>query len=312
LEKIFEPYFRVNRENSYSQGMGMGLSIVNNIVKSLRGEVFVKSKETEGSEFTVYLKPYVILNTDTVTSYEPKTLLKINESNNKIEDAVSNNSMSSILIIEDNTEMLLYLRNKLKEMFNIYVAENGKKALLKLKTIQKPDLIISDVMMDEMDGFEFLKAISEDNSFHAIPLIFLTAKTTAANKLKGFNLGAVDYISKPFSISELMSKVSSIINFSHNQKKALLKSAVDAMVNSLDSPKLENESKMGKFDNNCYVFNITEREKEIIELIIDGLSYKEISQHLNLSENTLVKHRTNIFKKVDVNKKSELLSKLFA
>jgi DNA-binding NarL/FixJ family response regulator len=208
--------------------------------------------------------------------------------------------------------MLLYLRNKLKEKFNIYVAENGIKALLKLKTMQKPDLIISDVMMDEMDGFEFLKAISENINFHGVPLIFLTAKTTAANKLKGFNLGAVDYISKPFSISELMSKVSSIITFSHNQKKALLKSAVDAMVNSLDSPKLENDSKIGKFENNCYSYNITEREKEIIDLVSKGLSYKEISQKLNITESTLVKHRTNIFKKVNVNKKSDLLSKLFA
>jgi DNA-binding NarL/FixJ family response regulator len=310
-EKVFEPYFQVNRKNLSSQGIGMGLSIVNNIVKSLDGKILLNSKENEGSEFSIILKRHFIVNNEVVAKYEPKTSLKIIITADNVEDAISENNKSYVFIIEDNNDMLLYLRNKLKDRYNIYVAENGSRALEKLKNIHIPDLIISDVMMDEMDGFSFFKEIANNPNYNYIPFIFLTAKATSDDKLRGLNLGAIDYINKPFSIYELSSKVDAIINTSQKQKKTILNAAAEMIINNLDSPRQKSVSKKDNFEDKCQSCNITDREKEIIQLISEGLTYKEISQKLNLSENTLVKHRTNIFKKLHVNNKVDLLNKLF-
>jgi DNA-binding NarL/FixJ family response regulator len=237
--------------------------------------------------------------------------LKININVNKVEDAIGNEGKPSVFIIEDNPDMLLYLRNKLKTQYNVFVAENGIKALEKLKNIQRPDLFISDVMMDEMNGFDFFKSISVNTDYKHIPLIFLTAKTTTFDKFHGLTLGAIDYIHKPFSISELLIKVESIIGNVRKQKEAILNSALHYLNNQKELPRNEAEIRKTIFDNNCETYNITEREKEIVILTAEGLTYKKISQELNISINTLITHRGNLFKKLKVKSKVALIKKLY-
>lgn len=205
--------------------------------------------------------------------------------------------------------MLLFLRTNLGLYYNVYIAENGNKALSKIKDIPVPDLIISEVIMPELDGFQFYKIAGQMKDYSHIPFIFLSANTNPDNALEGLSLGAIDYIYKPFSIKLLIRKIESIISLSRKQKEAFYNS-FDLAYSKMDNIEKEKASQKEVFENNVKIYHLTAREKEIIEMIIEGLSYKEISSKLNLSEKTVITHRQNIFYKVDVNNKMDLIKKL--
>jgi DNA-binding response OmpR family regulator len=112
-----------------------------------------------------------------------------------------------IIIVDDNTENLKVLGNVLKENgYKIAVAKSGADALILLENI-KPSLILLDVMMPEMDGYMVCKQLKKNENWSEIPVIFLTARTETEDIVKGFEAGGVDYISKPFNITELLARV---------------------------------------------------------------------------------------------------------
>lgn len=107
--------------------------------------------------------------------------------------------------------MLSSLQNDLSGEYNIFYSINGKEALEILKNIPKPDIILSDIMMDVMDGFEFHTELLKDSNFNSVPFIFLTAKGSEDDKISSLKKGAVDYITKPFNIDEVKSKLHSLL-----------------------------------------------------------------------------------------------------
>lgn len=142
-----------------------------------------------------------------------------------ITDQVSDSSKPFILIVEDNLSMLSYLVEKLRVRYNVYAAKSGEEALEKLKSINQLELIISDVMMKPMDGFEFCRELYKTEKYEHIPVIFLTAKTTSEDKMHGLSLGAIDYIEKPFLITQLIQKIDSVLINLKKQQVALIKRA---------------------------------------------------------------------------------------
>jgi signal transduction histidine kinase/DNA-binding NarL/FixJ family response regulator len=315
-KKIFDPYFRLNKTDD--NGMGMGLSIVDNCVKSLLGNIILNSKENEGSEFIVELSLFKI-GEDSVGDDE-NIFLESHGDMAEVEDATGDMDKQSVLVIEDDYGMLVFLRDSLKEHYNVYVARNGRIALDRLKDIELPDLIISDVMMDEMDGIEFLRTIYGDLNYRHVPFLFLTANTTTNSKNAGYELGAIDYIQKPFDIHDLLMQVESIItnNRKHleyvkdlaisNLKKSKPKKIKDKTV-QLDIETL----KQKRFEANCKHYNISDREKDILILLEKSLTRKEIGVNLFLAEKTVHKHFENIYRKVGVSNsnKLELIKKLY-
>jgi DNA-binding NarL/FixJ family response regulator len=218
---------------------------------------------------------------------------------------------STVMIVEDNIPLLNYMAEKLQEKYNIHFALNGWEALEKLKTIKHLDLLVSDVMMDRGNGFELYQDISSQSKFNHIPVIFLTAKATMEDKMQGLEMGAIDYIFKPFLISELTGKIDSVLKNLSQQRKALINHAYNSLFNDRYEPK-EISTNLNKFEDNCNKFRITNREKEIIKLIKIGQTYKEIGDNLCISDKTVAKHVQNIFEKVNVTNKLELLDKLEA
>ncbi|MFW5804856.1 MAG: ATP-binding protein, partial [bacterium] len=303
-DQIFVAWYQIAGNKQNSQGVGMGLSIVNNIVKSLKGKIKLNSKVNEGTEFIIELKKYELKEKDKLAEVIwqiPLSFGYMNQVNDEIQDHTNN-----LLIIEDNLQMLQYLVNKLKNKYNVYVSTNGKEALDKLTQMPVPNLIISDVMMDDMDGFTFLETISKKQGLNHVPFIFLTAKTTHADKLKGLNLGAIDYFHKPFLINELMIKIESIINNYHKQKKAFFDSTyryVSKELGHSSLPKNELSSPGDLLEN----YHITPREKEIIKLLVEGKTYKTIGKELFISEKTVTNHVQNIYEKTGVNNKAQLI-----
>jgi len=116
--------------------------------------------------------------------------------------------MSKILLVDDEVDILEFLKYNLElEKFEVLVSSDGKDALNKIS--QNPDLIVLDIMMPEMDGFELYQKIKSDKNYQNIPIIFLTAKSGETDEIKGLNLGASDYIQKPISPKKLVARIKS-------------------------------------------------------------------------------------------------------
>lgn len=218
----------------------------------------------------------------------------------------------SILLIEDNKAMLHFLSKKLSSKYNIFCSLNGVEALKKLHDLTViPDLILSDIMMDKMDGFAFAKAISEQDEYNHIPIIFLTAKSTPTDKLKGLRLGAIDFIPKPFSFEELRQKIETVLKNISRQKKAILKLSIANLKNLNNVNAVSEDVKLSpKFEQNCKLYSLTNREIDIVKLMVKGTKYKEIAKTLFISDRTVTTHIQNIFEKIGVTNKVEMINKL--
>jgi two-component system, cell cycle response regulator len=118
--------------------------------------------------------------------------------------------LPTILLVDDEEEILEFLERVLKDKYTVFKAENGKEALAKLQT-EAVQLVVSDVMMPEMDGFALCKIIKSNFEYSHIPVILLTAKNTIQSKVEGLELGADAYIEKPFSKEHLLAQISSLI-----------------------------------------------------------------------------------------------------
>lgn len=311
-KKIFEPYYQINHKTTSLQGMGLGLPIVKKVTESLGGQIHIKSNpaKAQGTVIAVTLKKYSLKENDMpiVASTEAQSLI-YNFENFDITDTSYLPNRQSILLVEDNKAMLHFLFNKLSATYNIFCSINGVEALKKLHNLTIiPDLILADIMMDKMDGYAFAKIVAEQDAYKHIPIIFLSAKSTQLDKLKGLRLGAIDFIPKPFFFEELSLKIETVLGNITKQKKAILNASISNL-KALETHS-GNAEYTSKFDQNCKLYNLTNREIEIVKLIFKGSTYKAIANALFISEKTVTKHIQNIFEKVGVTNKVELINKL--
>ncbi|PSL44633.1 signal transduction histidine kinase [Chitinophaga niastensis] len=311
--KIFEPYYQINSLKGGFQGMGLGLPIVKKTVDDLKGQISTDNNpdEEHGTIMTIVLNRYIPgEKEDSLSTYSVPNYSGLEIEITELIDTDYNDQLKTILIIEDNRAMIHYLFSKLVDTYNVVLALNGTEALAKLKSYAAyPDLIVSDVMMDKMDGFKFASVLSEIPEWRHIPFIFLTAKSTPGDKLIGLELGAVDYIQKPFSTIELLQKVSSILENRDHQKTTMINTMIHAL-NKMGSRDKMQEDIVSKRVQNHKIFNLSGREIEIIQLVRQGITYKQIAENLCLSEKTIDKHIQNIFLKIKVTNKTQLLLKL--
>lgn len=308
--KVFEPYFQIKSKKSNADGMGLGLPITKNVVEQYGGTIKISSEPDERPGTVVEVSipeclspaPELYLP-DKPT---PETLASPNDTNVANADPLAKNK--TILVVEDNVTMLDFLVKKLGEEYTIYSATNGQKALQKLQGLADlPNLILTDVMMDETDGYRFAQTVSDDPAYQHIPIVFLSAKSTPEDKIQGLKAGAVDFVSKPFNIDELLHKIGAIIAQAEKQQTAVLNSVLSGVQNSLtQQPATAEEGQETDFDG----FSLSLRERDIARLVCEGMQYAAIGERLFISERTVSKHVQNIFKKVKVSNRVELTKKL--
>lgn len=218
IKNIFKIFYQ-NSDANISQtlkGFGIGLSIVNLLIKRLSGEIRVESEKGVFSKFTVSIPIKIDKN---ISEKESSSNIDTVASNSNIIDGIDENkerntqlSLSSrILIIEDNEEFLDYLDKALSKTYTILTANNGVQGIEILHD-EIVDIIITDLMMPEMDGLEFCKKIKKDISLSHIPIILLTAKTDIHSKISGLESGADVYVEKPVTIDFLIAQISSLLN----------------------------------------------------------------------------------------------------
>lgn len=161
-------------------------------------------------------------------------------------------------------------------------------------------------MMDEMDGIELLSELRKLPEHQYTPFVFLSAKADLETKVNGYNMGAVDYMHKPFQMKELSLKIKAHLTNNENQKFALVKE-ISRTARSLNvEPVLVDAS----FEEQCKRFNLTDREMDAVQYILKGKTYREISDVMHISEKTVSSHISKVYSKLKVGNKFELM-KLF-
>jgi len=214
LPHLFERFFQAkNQEHSKAGGTGIGLSLTHELVKALGGEISVESTVGTGTTFLVKLpitNKSLFSETGAGMNLEGWKASVARPQAPPTANQATDSSLPQILLVEDNPDVVEYLAACLQGQFNLDFAYNGRAGIEKaLETI--PDLIVSDVMMPEKDGFEVVEALKNDERTSHIPIILLTAKADVESRLKGLRRGADAYLSKPFHQEELLVTVENLL-----------------------------------------------------------------------------------------------------
>lgn len=232
LNKIFDRFYQVDgSQNRRFEGTGIGLALVKELVSALKGTIKVESEENVGTTFKIELpidqttwKDSIVEPDNDITASFTPTIT--NSVENAIADPANNEQENILLIVDDNEDIRTYIRSIFEKDYQIVEAVNGKDGISKA-TEKIPNLIISDLMMPEMDGFEFCRELKSDEKTSHIPIIMLTAKANMESKLEGLELGADDYLIKPFNAEEITVRVKNLILLREKLKKSFGKEIVE-------------------------------------------------------------------------------------
>lgn len=228
LEKIFDRYYQVENKAKQSEGIGLGLALTRELVKLMNGTIVAKNNDTGGACFVVNLP--IEISED--IKIEDNAILSHSETEIKNDE-----DQNIVLVIEDNQDVLDYTTSILEDSYQIITANNGKIGYEKAIEII-PDLIISDVMMPVMDGFEACEKLKTDFRTDHIPIVMLTAKADMGSKISGLRHGADAYISKPFNRGELLAHIDNLIKIREKLKEKYSQSILG---NDDSKPKVTNK-----------------------------------------------------------------------
>lgn len=231
LDKIFDRFYQVDDAHTRETGgSGIGLALTKELVDLHHGTISVTSEPGKGTTFTIHLplgnehlhRDEIACNdgSDQIADRpypkpeEQIPITRVEQSANQPSARPRSEKPRLVLIVEDNHDMRAYMRGHLETDHKIIEAENGEEGF-KLARKSAPALIISDVMMPKMDGFQFCEKVKSDARISHIPVILLTAKASGESKIEGLETGADDYLTKPFDAKELLTRVKNLIEQRH-------------------------------------------------------------------------------------------------
>ncbi|MDE3184365.1 MAG: response regulator [Bacteroidota bacterium] len=267
-ERIFDRFYQAAQaEPGRYAGTGIGLAFVKDLVELHKGSIVLKDNVPQGSWFKIELPAEEIsMKKESLTEefYLAETNISVDEQDES--------DISIILVVEDNEDLNQYLVKTLSKVGEVISAKDGKEGVTKaFQAI--PDLVVSDVMMPEMDGYQLCKTLKEDNRTSHIPIILLTAKSDDISHIEGMKLGADNYLVKPFRPAILLSHVKNLIK-SRKKLKELFAQRL----------KLEpGEVEVGSFDEEFIKNTIHFIEENIGE---DEFSIDELANQLFMSRST--------------------------
>jgi len=208
-DKIFEPFYRI-KDNGKETGTGIGLSLAKSLAELHSGMLTLVPTMDDANLFLLSIP--ILQDTVAFVKTANKKQNEV-ESSSKPEPVIPilNDEKISILLVEDNPEILDFLQRELGHQFNILTSANGLQALEKLEE-NNIGLIISDIMMPVMDGIELCRRVKSELAYNHIPIILLTAKNSVQSKIEGLETGADAYIEKPFNLAYLIAQVHSLLN----------------------------------------------------------------------------------------------------
>jgi len=270
---VFERYYQADNEYAIKEGLGIGLSLAKEIIELHQGTISVDSDEGEGAAFNIYLpfNIHQILSEGADMSYEflleKKNNLQEEEINTGLEkapilqfDDVSEFT-NTILVVDDHAEIRKYISELLTKDYKVIQAINGKHALHVLKKY-KVDVVVTDLMMPWMDGYDFIEAIKNDLALCDIPVMVVSARVSDLDKSKVLQQGVNNFMSKPFDPLEFQQRINNLID-QNNDKKSVFSVNNDDDMNKMKSSALE------KLNN--YILNNLDKHKITSDELADEL-----------------------------------------
>jgi DNA-binding NarL/FixJ family response regulator len=223
----------------------------------------------------------------------------------------------TILVADDDFATRLSITDYLEITgYSVIPAENGKEALGLVEEFQ-PHLIVTDITMPEMDGYEFVRRVRTRPAFRLLPVIFLTERTSTQERIRGYQMGCDNYLAKPFELQELGAVIRSLLDRyaliaqapSHSPKPEPTPTEARSRANS--QPEADFFTQKSETDDRAYTSqnapSLTQREREVLDLLTEGLSNIQIGDRLHLSPRTVEKHVSSLFRKTESNNRAELV-----
>jgi DNA-binding NarL/FixJ family response regulator len=222
--------------------------------------------------------------------------------------------MKKILIVDDDSLLRKILQNSLEQKgYQVVSVDSGKSALIQFSH-EVPDIIISDVSMPEMDGFEFCRQLRSQPSGKLIPFIFLSAKDDLDDRIQGHTIGADSYLTKPFEMKELLANIEALIERSrrvHAEIVHLIEQLVSSQSASTSSnptpPQIVAAPLIENHDSVPEPLPLTPAEERVFWETIQGFTNKQISERLFISPRTVQTHLSNILNKLNLNNRTQLV-----
>lgn len=275
-EKIFQIFYQIPDDKKQMPGTGIGLAFSKSLAESHQGTLSVENLPSSGCSFILSLP------LKRATEKLPETESHPESEGFEPDLPQTKNKRHTVLIVEDNIELQNEIREALEQWYKVYTAGNGKEALEKLETNDATDVIVSDVMMPEMDGIEMCRHIKTNLTYSHIPIILLTAKTNLESKTEGMENGAEVYMEKPFSIKQL-----------HNQIENLLKLRLAFHELMLRSTGTTHETPISEYiQSECDITFMKEVDTALTKhLDEESFSVDNLADAMNMS-------RTNFYRKL--------------
>jgi len=293
LPHLFNRFYQIQK-SEMQPGTGIGLSLAKELTELHGGSIEVKSRAEEGSIFIIRI---ALIEQSRFSDSAPEEAILQSDSGLELQNQSSLHEsdpilidedrefQKTILIVDDHAEIRLFLRKHLEDQYSIVEAATGNEAM-KLVISELPDLIISDVMMPDGDGFELLKQIRENPETSYIPVILLTARAEAEDKLSGLGFGANDYITKPFNVKEMMVRIKNLFDLQKRLKDHLLNASLES------NDKIHHDQVETKSINEVYLDSV---KSEIqINLADENFSVEELALKLNQSRSNLHRRLTKL------------------
>lgn len=215
----------------------------------------------------------------------------------------------TVLVADDDLGTRLSVGDYLEILgYTALTAEDGQKAL-ELVGRSQPHLIVTDITMPHLDGFEFVRQVRQQPAFRLLPVIFLTARTNTEERIRGYQLGCDAYLPKPFELAELGAVVRNLL-----ERSQLIESEWRQRLRSVE-PKLEPKSVPGLAapaernpnGTQSITLELTCREQDVLTVLAEGVSNIQIGDRLHLSPRTVEKHVSSLLRKTETNNRAELV-----
>ncbi len=216
-----------------------------------------------------------------------------------------------LLLVDDEPGLRQAVQAYLEdEGFKVHVASNAREGWDLLQQIS-PDLVISDIMMPQVDGYQFLKQLREDPRYQALPVVFLTARGMTTDRIQGYNAGCDAYLSKPFDPDELVAIVTNLLD----RRSAVTQPTGDGQTPDIAEMARQIAQIKAMLDHRGSIaqtpapinLDLTPREQSVLELVAEGLMNKEIARRLETSVRNVEKYVSRLFSKTGTNSRTELV-----
>jgi len=294
IEKIFERFYQINQNDHSGFGTGIGLHLARSLVMLQHGKLFARNRtDRQGSVFILRLPTgdKHILQREKETDTESTLHISRNEPQfHEVAFADENDKTKTrsktnykILVVDDEDDIRNYLRDELSDRYKVAVATNGKEAL-KYILQEKPNLVISDVVMPEMDGIVLTRKIKSNVNINHIPVILLTAKATDEDKTEGLETGADAYVSKPFNIDLLKVRISNLLE----NRVRLEQKATDSVENkAMIKAVVLKSSDQILYEKVIKIINENIADPDLnVEFLANGVGMSRVHMHRKLKELT--------------------------